>query len=160
MKEYAIKDHHLFVKAYQKGKKIRKRNITVFVLPDYHASRLRNENPEKKTINRLGFSVSKRNGGAVLRNRAKRIMREGYRAVIRERPIKTGFLIVILAGDSCATSSSTEIKSELTSAFAALNLFRGQGPVFPKGETKENPSKKPKKHQGHPFAVSPSDASC
>jgi len=44
---------------------------------------------------RLGFSVSKRVGGAVVRNRAKRLMREATR--LRQAMIVDGWDVVIIA---------------------------------------------------------------
>ena len=108
MKQYAIRENHLFSKAYAKGKKCAARTIAVYVLKDWASGRLRRENPEKKLINRVGISSSKKIGGAVERNRARRVVREAYRLCDKEIGIRRGYLIVI----SCR-SASTEMKMQI-----------------------------------------------
>lgn len=122
MKLHAIRENHLYSKAYAKGKKYVAKNLVVYVLPDYAASRLAKANPEKKKINRVGITVTKKLGGAVVRNRAKRVIREGYRLSDLEKPVKRGFLIVIVARGAVVKASSADIKKDLDSAFAALSM--------------------------------------
>lgn len=126
MKYGSITENHLFSKAYAKGKKYVGRLIVVYVLKDYAAERLRRANPEKKFINRTGISVSKKVGGAVVRSRVRRIIREGYRAAQNERRIKTGNLIVIGARSAAADAKSTDVSREFVKAFDALELSVGE----------------------------------
>lgn len=126
MKYGSITENHLFSKAYAKGKKYVGRLIVVYVLKDYAAERLRKANPEKKFINRTGISVSKKVGGAVVRSRVRRIIREGYRAAQTERRIKTGNLIVIGARSAAADAKSTDVSREFIKAFDALELSTGE----------------------------------
>ena len=74
-------------------------------------------------MNRIGLTVSKKLGGAVVRNRVKRIMREAIRAVEKRHSVKTGFLIVIAARDAAVTKKSTELEHELSRAYEKLGLF-------------------------------------
>ena len=122
MKYTTLKEHHLYQKTFARGLRYSGKYVSVFVLRDYSAKRLAKENPEKKTYNRLGVSVTKRVGGAVQRSRAKRILRADYRAV--EPELKTGYLVVISPREGILDIKSTDVERELRHGFLKLNLFR------------------------------------
>ncbi len=122
MKYTTIKEHHLYHKTFQKGKRYSGRLVSVFVLRDRAAKRLMKEHPEKKYYNRFGVSVTKRVGGAVQRSRAKRVLRAAYRAV--EPELKTGYLVVISPRDTILQAKSTDVERELRYGFARLEMFR------------------------------------
>lgn len=123
MKEFAIRENHLFVKAYTKGKKYITDTVCIYVLKDLKAGKLRLDNPKKEYINRIGFSASTKLGGAVIRNRVKRIMRAAYRALVSDKPIKKGNLIVISARGGAVGSTSNKVQRDLKRAFSKLELF-------------------------------------
>ena len=130
MKYTSITENHLFHKAYTKGKRYVGRLVAVYVLPDFTAERRMRANPQKKYINRLGISVSKKLGGAVVRSRVRRIIREGYRSACGDAPMKTGRLIVIGARSASVNAKSTEIGRELCYAFKELGLYKaGSGMI-------------------------------
>lgn len=122
MKYTTIKEHHLYNKTFQKGKRYSGRYLSVFVLRDWAAKRLMKEHPEKRYYNRIGLSVTKKVGGAVQRSRVKRILRAGYRAV--EPELKTGFLIVISPREGILSAKSTDIERELYRGFSKLEMLR------------------------------------
>ncbi len=124
MKFRAIRENHLYQKAYAKGKRAVMPSVAVYLLPDYAAKRLAKAHPEKRTVNRIGLTVSKKLGGAVVRSRTRRILREGLRTLMKERPMKTGFLIVIAARAAALPKKSTEIRRELEIAFEKLGMFK------------------------------------
>ena len=126
MKFRAIKENHLYSKAYSKGKRAVTSALAVYILPDYAAKRLAKAHPLKKTVNRIGLTTSTKLGGAVVRSRCRRIMREGLRAVMKDRPLKTGFLIVIAARSASVNLKSTEIKKQLDFAFKKLGMYADQ----------------------------------
>ncbi len=126
MKYRAISENHLYLKAYKKGKKYIGQNVIVYVLKDYAANRLRLANPEKKRVNRIGLTVKKKIGGAVTRNRVKRIIREAYRQTDREYGIRTGYLIVIVAKVSASQKKMQDIKNDLVCAMEALSMIDEQ----------------------------------
>ena len=123
MKFRAICENHLYSKAYSKGKRAVTSALAVYVLPDYQAKRLAKAHPEKKVVNRIGLTTSTKLGSAVVRNRCRRIMREGLRALEQEKRLKTGFLIVIAARSASVKLKSTEIKRQLDSAFTKLGMY-------------------------------------
>ena len=123
MKEFAIKENHLFAKAYTKGMRFSGKTVTVYVLRDYKAAKLKKENPQKKYLNRIGFTATTKLGNAVTRNRCKRIMRAAYRGILSERSLRTGNLIVISARGQAVGATSEEVKRDLVAAFGKLGLF-------------------------------------
>ena len=123
MKYKAISENHLYLKAYSKGRKYIGANIVVYVLKDYAAARLKKENPEKKKINRIGITVTKKNGTAVVRNRIKRIIREAYRRTDTENRIRRGYLIVIVAKNSAADKKMQDIRTDIVKAMRKLSMF-------------------------------------
>ena len=123
MKFKAICENHLYQKAYAKGKRIVSSSLAVYVLPDYAAHRLAKAHPQKKVVNRIGLTVSTKLGGAVVRSRVRRILRAGLRDLERDKPLKTGFLIVIAARSAAVRQKSTVIQQELDAAFTKLGLF-------------------------------------
>ena len=123
MKETAIKENHLYLKAFRQGGRFIGKTVAVYVLKDYAAKRLMLANPEKKYLNRLGLSVTKKVGGAVGRNRAKRIIRAAYRQLVGKKPLKTGYLIVISARPEIAGKSSADVYTDLSFAFKKLDMY-------------------------------------
>ena len=123
MKYRAIGENHLYLKTYNKGKKYVGSSVLVYVLKDLAANRLRRANPEKKKINRIGITVTKKNGGAVTRNRIKRIIREAFRQTDTEISIKQGYLIVIVAKYSAADKKTQDIKKDIEKAMFKLDMI-------------------------------------
>ncbi len=123
MKFKAICENHLYSKAYSKGKRAVTSALAVYILPDYAAKRLARSHPEKKIVNRIGLTTSKALGGAVVRSRVRRIMREALRTLQAERPLKQGFLIVIAGRRAATELKSTDIRLQLEYAFKKLDMF-------------------------------------
>ena len=123
MKNIAISEDHLFRKVYAKGQKIFCKHIAVYVLTDYRASRLARENPLKTRINRVGLTVTKKLGHAVVRTRTRRILRAAYQQLEKENNIKKGFLVVIVARDAATTAKTQDIYGDLLYAFRKLGLL-------------------------------------
>lgn len=72
---------------------------------------------------KLGLAVSKRVGGAVVRNRIKRYIREVYR--IRRQRIGQDLSLVIVARPESAKLSFLECEAAIERLFAKGDVFRG-----------------------------------
>ena len=121
MKNVAIKEHHLYNKAFQRGKRYVGKYVAVYVLRDLAAKRLCRENPQKQFVNRLGLSVSKKLGNATQRNRAKRVCRAAYDA--HKGALDTGNLIVIAPRLAILDVKSTVVADEMKVAFESLGIM-------------------------------------
>ena len=123
MKPYAIKEQHLYQKTFRQGRRWSGRLVTVCVLKDLAAKRLKKANPQKQMLNRIGLSVPKREGGAIERNRVKRIIRAGLCEVEKKHPLRRGFLIVIAARPGIEKQKSTAVASELLYILRKLDMM-------------------------------------
>lgn len=130
MKPYAIKQNHLYKKTFQRGKRWTGKYVSVYVLKDLAAKKLKRANPQKQSINRIGLSVPKREGGAVERNRVKRIIRAGLQGVEKRYALRRGFLIVIAARPGIERVKSPVVESELRYLFKKLEMLE----PYPRGE--------------------------
>jgi len=105
-----IKENHLFLKAYGKGKGYVSDAMAVYVL--------RGRDRQNTFV---GFTVSKNRGNAVLRNRLRRRLREAYRILYPF--VKKGYIIVIVARQACENYSSTELCEQMHALFRKAALF-------------------------------------
>ena len=128
MKPNAIKEHHLYRKTYQRAKRWTGKLVSVYVLKDLAAKKLKHANPQKQYINRSGLAVPKREGGAVERNRGKRIIRAGLQGVERRYQLRRGYLIVIAARPGIERVKSPAVESELRYIFKKLEMFEPRTP--------------------------------
>ena len=121
MKNIAIKENHLYNKAYKRGKCFVGKYTAIYILRDYSAEKLMRANPQKQYLNRVGLAVSKKLGGAVQRNRAKRVIRAAFDTV--KNDLRTGNLIVISARFAINGKKSCVVADELRTGFAQLDAF-------------------------------------
>lgn len=124
MKFTAIDKNHLYVKAYRGGAHKYTSTVRVYLLKDKHRYLIMKGNPQKKMINRIGITASKKIGGAVDRNRAKRLIREALQQITREHPdMKTGYLLVIAAQENCFRHKMPDVKADLEHALNLLGVL-------------------------------------
>lgn len=64
---------------------------------------------------RLGFTVTKKVGNAVIRNRTKRRLREAARLLLAERPV-AGFDLVLIGRNSTRTRNFITLQSDIRRA--------------------------------------------
>ncbi len=123
MKQRAISENHLYRKAYSGGRRAAAASLCVYVLRDKKAFQLKKANPQKKNINRVGISASKKIGGAVERNRAKRVIREAYRLIDTGIGIKKGNLVVIAARVPATVNKMQDVMRDLQYCLKRLDML-------------------------------------
>jgi ribonuclease P protein component len=88
-----------FDRAFRRGVRLEGRLFVLIAVPNGTA------------VNRLGLAVNRRVGGAVVRNRVKRRLRESFRR--RGAPGPVGFDLVLVARAEMARSTQSEVDIEL-----------------------------------------------
>ena len=78
--DYRLKKQKDFEKVFKEGKRLFSPSLTLIYLPSKEL--------------KVGFAVSKKHGGSVLRNRIKRLMRESFRSFSPEK-MKNFFFVFI-----------------------------------------------------------------
>ena len=100
IKTVSLNQNSLFLRVYQKGKKIYHKHFILYFLPN------------KSDTNRLGLKVGKKIAKAVKRNRVRRLLKESYR--LMETDIKSGYDIVIVAKSDCLSADTYhEVSAEM-----------------------------------------------
>lgn len=111
-RELRLRKRKEFQAVLQKGDVERHRLMVLRTLP--------NELPH----NRYGFITSRRLGGAVVRNRVRRRLREGVRS-LATRP---GRDVVIAAREAASRASFHELKSAVVDLFARAGILAEESP--------------------------------
>jgi len=109
----SLKKNKDFQHVYKKGKSLANKHIVIFVLRN------------SKSTNFLGVSASKKIGGAVVRNKQRRRLKEAYR--ILEAGVLPGHDIVILPRADIVDASFMEITSGLRHLFRKHGIWRQHG---------------------------------
>ena len=91
-----LKENKVFNKCFRKGSFVSCDYITAYYIPN------------KSPYNRVGISVSKKNGNAVQRNRIKRIIRAAYR--LNEYRFPIGYDIVFAARNNIIDKKCGDIE--------------------------------------------------
>lgn len=100
----------MFSRLYSKGKSHADRCVAIYYMKNY-----------KEHTTRIGITVSKSRGKAVIRNRIKRRIREALRSL---HPLmKEGYLIVVVARQASVTASYAEITESLYSLLKKAALL-------------------------------------
>lgn len=105
----AIKQPHLFRRAYAKGKSAVTPTVVLY-------ARKNGQN-----FNRLGLTVGTKVGKATVRNRVRRRLKESYR--LREGTLKTGYDLVVVARSAAADARFEVLDRHLASLLKRLELL-------------------------------------
>ena len=109
-----IKLNREFRRCYKKGKFAAVGSIVLYAV----------KNNRYNGYNRYGLTVSKKIGNAVLRNRAKRLMREAYRKTAEFQ--MTGYSLVIVARSSINVKNADAVTEDFTGALKKLELWKNE----------------------------------
>mgnify|MGYP005758520441 FL=1 len=112
-KVQTLKENHLFSRLYSRGKSVSSKTVAVYLMKNYAADGTR-----------VGITVSKSRGNAVVRNRTKRKLREAYRAL--HPLVKENFLIVIVARQACVSASVADITEDLYNLLQKAALLKNR----------------------------------
>jgi ribonuclease P protein component len=111
-----------FERVYREGRSHASRHLVVYAFP-------RGEGDDSEP--RLGVSVGRKLGGAVERNRMKRLLREAFWASAEELRDGHDFVIVArpAASELAGEGGERAIEAELREVLAEAGLARGQEPA-------------------------------
>lgn len=104
-----LKQNYEFRRLYHRGKSASSRHVTVYVR--------RNGRP----VSRIGLTVSTKLGGAVVRSRVKRLLREAWHALQPE--LRPGYDVVLVARSACVKAKTPEVTASMRKAFRAVGLI-------------------------------------
>ena len=107
-----LKKNSDFRRLYAKGKSAANRYLVLYCRRNGCA------------VNRLGYTVSAKLGGAVVRNRVRRRLREVYR--LASPAMKTGWDIVVVARSRCVGARYSELERAFSDLCARLGLTQAE----------------------------------
>ena len=116
-RRYRLKKNRAFQYVYRRGQSVACRNLVMLRAPGKEL--------------KVGFSVSKKTGNAVTRNRIKRRLRECFRPYLGD--VKTG-LYVIVARPSAAKAAFEDLKRDVRYLLKKQNALLKQDSDLPSGE--------------------------
>jgi ribonuclease P protein component len=108
-RELRLRENRRFQAVYRRGRSWSDRHLVVHALARSGAGRW------------FGFVVGKKVGGAVQRNRVRRLLREGCRALLAHVP--SGVEVVIVARATAAGVSLEALTAEMRSLFQRAGLW-------------------------------------
>lgn len=109
-KKYILRNNNHFKKVYKKGKSYGNRLVVMYVYEN------------GMDYNRVGFSVTKKIGNSVVRNKIKRRMKESYR--LNCYKIKDGYDLIFLPKVMANKASYREIESAMIHLLKIAKLLK------------------------------------
>lgn len=97
-------------RVYSRGKSYVSPALVVYVLKN------------RKRVNRIGITAGKKIGCAVKRNRAKRLIREGYRPL--DSSLNNGLDIVFVARKKTVDLKSNDLNKAMKEIFRAARILK------------------------------------
>ena len=94
-----LKKNWEFKRVYRNGRTVVSRNIVLYYCPNDHE------------YNRIGFSISKKVGKSVVRNRIRRVYKEAFKAV--DKYLVKGYDFILIARKPAVDASFRQASKEL-----------------------------------------------
>ena len=110
---YSLKRNKAFRHAYRAGRSVASRTLVLVYC----------RNRDKAL--RVGFSVSKKLGNSVVRNRVKRRLRESFGPVIP--CVKTGYDLIFIAREPVVNDQFANIQKTMHKLLTKADLYTGDG---------------------------------
>lgn len=112
LKKDILRNKDDFAAIYKRGRSIGERYIVLF----YRKNNL--------SYNRTAFLASKKVGNSVVRNRARRLMRESYRFVRDD--MRTGYDLIFIARNTIKGRKFCDVQKSLNNAVRKAKLYNGE----------------------------------
>jgi ribonuclease P protein component len=112
-KEYRVKDNKEFQVIFKKGKSFANRQLVIYY-----------RKKEDQSHFRVGLSVGKKIGNAVVRNRIKRYLRQAFHEL--EKEIKPSYDFIIIARQPTKEMEFFEVKKSLTHLLSKEKLLKNK----------------------------------
>jgi ribonuclease P protein component len=108
-KNHMLRKNQQFQSVYKAGKSYANKFLVLYILP--------NQKEERK----VGFAVGKRLGGAVIRNRIKRLLRESFR--LNQHRFKGGIDLIVIGRQPIVGRGFADVNKALLDVAGRAKIF-------------------------------------
>lgn len=105
-----LRDSAAFKRVYAKGQSCANRYLVLFALK------------KNQQYNQVGFIASKKVGNSVVRNRARRLMKESFR--LNNQELKSGYDVVVIARASIKEATYKDVEKAMSHILKKSKLLK------------------------------------